>query len=48
MQKYWDMRYGDGEDANEDRLSRELEAVVEQSVAAHCKDDEFCGAWALS
>ena len=31
------MRYGVGEDASEARLSRELEPVVESSVAAHCK-----------
>ena len=41
VRKYWDMRYGTGDDANESRLSRKLESVVEQSVAAHCKDDEF-------
>ena len=40
-QKYWDMRYGVGNDSNEARLSRELESVVEASVAAHCKDDSF-------
>jgi len=39
-QKYWDMRYGVGDDSNEDRLSRRLEAVVEQAVAAQCKDAE--------
>jgi asparagine synthase (glutamine-hydrolysing) len=36
--QYWDMRYGTGADANEARLSRELETVVERSVAAHCVD----------
>jgi len=41
VRKYWDMRYGAGTDGNESRLSRALEAVVEQSVAAHCKDDKF-------
>ena len=35
-QPYWDMRYGVGRDGNEARLSRELESVVERSVAAHC------------
>jgi asparagine synthase (glutamine-hydrolysing) len=41
LEKYWDMRYGVGRDTNEDRLSRELEARVENSVAAHCKDESF-------
>jgi len=41
LRKYWDMRYGAVTDTNEDRLSRKLESVVEQSVALHCKDDEF-------
>jgi asparagine synthase (glutamine-hydrolysing) len=39
VEKYWDMRYGVEGDGNEARLSRELEAVVEQSVAAHAKSD---------
>jgi asparagine synthase (glutamine-hydrolysing) len=39
--KYWDMRYYTGGDANESRLARKLEAVVENSVAAHCKNDSF-------
>ena len=38
---FWDIRYDAGGDANEDRLSRELESVVERSVAVHCKDDQF-------
>ena len=41
VRKYWDMRYGAGEDTDESRLSKELESVVEQSVAAHCQDGEF-------
>lgn len=41
LRKYWDMRYGVGKDANEDRLSSELESLVERSVAAHCKRDSF-------
>ncbi len=41
VRKYWDMRYGIGEDGDESRLSRKLESVVEQAVAAHCKQDEF-------
>ncbi len=36
---YWDMRYGIGEDVNEQRLSHELEQVVEQSVSAHCSGE---------
>ncbi len=39
VRKYWDMRYGVGTDFDEERLSRKLEAVVEESVAAHCKSD---------
>ena len=36
MQKYWDMRYGLEGDSHEGRLSRQLESLVERSVAAHC------------
>ena len=43
VERYWDMRYGAGEDAGEERLSRELEEVVQRSVASHCKDDAFTG-----
>ncbi len=39
--KYWDMRYSTDGETNETRLSRKLESVVEQSVAAHCKNDSF-------
>jgi asparagine synthase (glutamine-hydrolysing) len=39
IEKYWDMRYGVGNERDESHLGRELESVVEQSVAAHCKDD---------
>jgi asparagine synthase (glutamine-hydrolysing) len=41
VEKYWDMRYGVEGDCNEARLSRELESVMERSVAAHCKHDPF-------
>ena len=41
IEKYWDMSYGVGNQRDESRLSRELESVVEQSVAAHCKDVPF-------
>jgi len=40
-QKYWDMRYGLGDDFNEVRLSRKLESVVEKSVATHCKGESL-------
>jgi asparagine synthase (glutamine-hydrolysing) len=43
FEKYWDIRYGVEHDTDEDRLSRELESVVEQSVAAHCRQDTFTG-----
>lgn len=41
-EKYWDMRYdlGDSE-ADEDLLTRELEATFQSSVAAHCKGQPF-------
>ncbi len=38
---YWNMKYGQGGEENEDRLSKGLESVVEQTVAAQCKSDEF-------
>ena len=38
---FWDMSYGKGSESNEDRLARELESVVEKSVAVHCKRDTF-------
>jgi asparagine synthase (glutamine-hydrolysing) len=41
VEKYWDMRYGAGHDSNETRLTRELEDVVERSVAANSKSSEF-------
>jgi asparagine synthase (glutamine-hydrolysing) len=37
--RYWDMRYGADAQAGEEALSRELESVVERSVAAHCAGD---------
>lgn len=36
LERYWDMRYGCGETSNEESLCRELEAVLEESVRAHC------------
>ena len=35
------MQYGLEGGSNEDRLSRELESLVERSVAAYCKDESF-------
>jgi|SRR5579864_1213874 len=37
--QYWDMRYGVETGLNEAGLSRKLEALVEESVAAHYKTD---------
>ena len=37
--RYWDMRYGVGQETSEKRLAEEMEAVVERSVADHCKND---------
>lgn len=45
VEQYWDLRYYSGGDANEARLSRELEAVVQNSVATHCKGDTHIGAF---
>jgi len=41
LKKYWDMRYGEVSEKNEERLGRKLESLVEQAVAAHCKTDSF-------
>jgi asparagine synthase (glutamine-hydrolysing) len=41
LERYWDLRYGQVTERNEGRLSQQLEAVVERSVAAHCKKDSF-------
>lgn len=41
IRKFWDMRYGAESESNEAHLSREMESVVERSVADHCKNDEF-------
>ena len=38
---HWTMRYGVQGDTSEDRLARQLEAVVEESVAASCGNDSF-------
>jgi asparagine synthase (glutamine-hydrolysing) len=36
--RYWDMRYGVGNESNEEALCRQLESVLAESVKAHCKD----------
>ncbi len=41
FKQYWDMRYEPDAHADEDRLALELEAVVEQAVAANCKNHSF-------
>jgi asparagine synthase (glutamine-hydrolysing) len=43
VEKYWDMRYGVGDDSNESRLSQKLESVVQESVGSHVKSDRFAG-----
>jgi asparagine synthase (glutamine-hydrolysing) len=46
IERYWDMRYGVGTESGEEKLSRELEAVVEKAVRSNCKNDEFTQAGA--
>ncbi len=41
--KYWDMHYNVGDETDENRLSRQLEAIVEESVSACCGNDSFAG-----
>jgi asparagine synthase (glutamine-hydrolysing) len=41
VEKYWDMRYGVGGRASAAELSRELESVMERSVADHCQGNSF-------
>jgi asparagine synthase (glutamine-hydrolysing) len=41
LETYWDMQYGTESNPNENVLTRELESVVQESVAAHCKNDSF-------
>jgi asparagine synthase (glutamine-hydrolysing) len=43
LETYWDMRYAAEGRPNEAQLSRELESVVERSVAAHCQDQSLAG-----
>lgn len=45
VQQYWDMSYYRGGRSNEAELSRELERVVESSVADHCKNVNDIGAF---
>jgi asparagine synthase (glutamine-hydrolysing) len=40
---YWDMRYDMGSRASEDSLARDLESVVERSVADHCGGEPASG-----
>jgi asparagine synthase (glutamine-hydrolysing) len=47
VKPYWDMRYGAGDDANEDRLSKELESLFQQCVADHCKGQPYEGVGAF-
>jgi asparagine synthase (glutamine-hydrolysing) len=42
-QRYWDMRYREDGRADENQLSRQLESAVEESVRAHCGNDQFAG-----
>jgi asparagine synthase (glutamine-hydrolysing) len=41
IESYWDMRYGTADEQDEERLSRELEEVVEKAVATHCQGVDF-------
>lgn len=41
IEKYWDMRYGLEGNSGEGQLARELESLVERSVASHCRNHPF-------
>ena len=41
LKQYWDMRYDSDARADEDRLAKELEEVVERAVAATCGRNPF-------
>lgn len=41
VKQYWDMRYGVGEETDENRLSQELESLFQGCVAAHCEGQPF-------
>ncbi|MGA7238030.1 MAG: asparagine synthase-related protein [Bryobacteraceae bacterium] len=43
VEKYWDMRYGVGDDSSVSRLSQKLESVVQESVECHAKSDRLAG-----
>jgi asparagine synthase (glutamine-hydrolysing) len=43
LETYWDMRYGAEDRSGEKRLSRELETVVERSVATNCHGESSAG-----
>jgi len=40
VEKYWDMRYGQGNESRR-KLSDQLQQVMTESVAAHCNGDSF-------
>lgn len=39
QKKYWDMRYGVGDEKDETRLSQQLHDVVERSVSTYCQSN---------
>jgi len=41
VERYWDMRYGVGNESNEERLSRQLEETIERAVAANCPEQDL-------
>lgn len=41
IERYWDMRYGVGNETSEERLSRRMEELVEKAVAANCRNGSF-------
>jgi asparagine synthase (glutamine-hydrolysing) len=47
LKRYWDMRYGVGNESNEGVLCRQLESVLEESVRAHCKNDALASTGAF-
>jgi asparagine synthase (glutamine-hydrolysing) len=41
LERYWDMRYGVGNETNEDRLGKQLEQTLQQAVEANCRERDF-------
>jgi asparagine synthase (glutamine-hydrolysing) len=41
IEKYWDMRYDERHGTSEEQFSKELESLVERSVATQCRQNEF-------